>query len=684
MAILSFAQRAEYASDLPTSVLEAVAKGEPPPGPYAAATDLVGSLPAGAELGIRNRFKKNKAVLDQKREAEEKNRELGLNAPPEPDIVSKIVAESQGGGEESPFAGGQEQGLPQEGLPVQNVSSGGIVGLSNGGQAQSYPDLPIPDSIWNRALEDETFGNEFMTLLAEEAMESDPSLFENESWWDQTAGARNLAWDLVKPEAPWTREEGFNPWGLLDWGVMGAGALGTVGSGGLASVPISTALASYKAARKAGKVADAAKAVAQLRKLGTSPLRQKIFSPLQSIQRNITSRSMPSWLGGRSWKGKQDTIAETLGRVVTDARLSSNPVLSGLATLLSRQDRLKTVMPSGATSMPINTQGVGDVFLRRFFPSLFGSVALGANVADVAGNVRDPDVNRYMGDQRDPWETLSPKGQEVVTQRLANQQTRKAREELQEYLDEVANRGGGSTGGGLGGFSSILDTLTEASGGARDEYKTYVDETLRPRLTELSGTEEKLVDAYSDIRDIAERFTVSDDTRRSNALNIGLASLAHGLSTGKQNIPGDIVANMEGTEKEIRDYQEGVDRKNLELGLMANTADVNSLQIRAERERSADMLDLPIYTDKMEEEKTNIGLAMEMIIRERVAEIQAAAQINRLNVPSVSDITNLADYELMKAIQGGEDPTKQLAILDEIMESLTNRYKQGLGLSNVP
>ena len=682
MGILSFAQRAEYASDLPTSVLEAVAKGEPPPGPYAAATDLVGSLPAGAELGIRNRFKKNKAVLDQKRKAEEENQKLGLKAPPEPDIVSKIVAESRGGGEQSPFAGGQEQGLSQGELPVQNVSSGGIVGLSNGGQAQSYPDLPIPDSIWNRAMEDETFANEFMTLLAEEAMESDPSLFENEGWWDQTAGARNLTWDLIKPESPWTKEEGFNPWGLLDWGVMGAGALGTAYSGGLASAPISAALASYKAARKAGRVADAAKAVAQLRKLGTSPLRQKIFSPLQSIQRNITSRSMPSWLGGRSWKGKQDTIAETLGRVVTNAQLSSNPVLSGLATLLAKQKNLKTVVPPGATSIPVNTQGVGDVFLRRFFPSLFGSVALGANVADVVENVGDPDVNRYRGDQRDPWETLSPEGQEVVAQRIANQQTLKAREELQRYLDEVANanRGGGPTGGGLGGFRSILDTLTEASGGAREEYKNYVEKTLRPRLTELSGTEEKLVDAYSDIRDIAERFTVSDDTRKSNALNIGLASLAHGLSTGKQNIPGDIVASMEGTEKEIRDYQEGVDRKNLELGLMANTADVNALQIRAERERSADMLDLPIYTDQMEEERTNIGLAMEMIIRERVAEIQALAQRNRLNVPSVSDITNLAEYELTQAMLSGEDPTEKLAKIDEIMESLKNQYKQQLGL----
>ena len=232
----------------------------------------------------------------------------------------------------------------------------------------------------------------------------------------------------------------------------------------------------------------------------------------------------------------------------------------------------------------------------------------------------------------------------------------------------------------MGGFRSILDTLTEASGGAREEYKNYVEKTLRPRLTELSGTEEKLVDAYSDIRDIAERFTVSDDTRKSNALNIGLASLAHGLSTGKQNIPGDIVANMEGTEKEIRDYQEGVDRKNLELGLMANTADVNALQIRAERERSADMLDLPIYTDQMEEERTNIGLAMEMIIRERVAEIQALAQRNRLNVPSVSDITNLAEYELTQAMLSGEDPTEKLAKIDEIMESLKNQYKQQLGL----
>ena len=391
---------------------------------------------------------------------------------------------------------------------------------------------------------------------------------------------------------------------------------------------------------------------------------------------------MPSWLGGRSWKGKQDTIAETLGRVVTNAQLSSNPVLSGLATLLAKQKNLKTVVPPGATSIPVNTQGVGDVFLRRFFPSLFGSVALGANVADVVENVGDPDVNRYRGDQRDPWETLSPEGQEVVAQRIANQQTLKAREELQRYLDEVANanRGGGPTGGGLGGFRSILDTLTEASGGAREEYKNYVEKTLRPRLTELSGTEEKLVDAYSDIRDIAERFTVSDDTRKSNALNIGLASLAHGLSTGKQNIPGDIVANMEGTEKEIRDYQEGVDRKNLELGLMANTADVNALQIRAERERSADMLDLPIYTDQMEEERTNIGLAMEMIIRERVAEIQALAQRNRLNVPSVSDITNLAEYELTQAMLSGEDPTEKLAKIDEIMESLKNQYKQQLGL----
>ena len=138
MAILSFAQRAELASNAPTSVLQAVAQGNPPPAPYDSATDLIGQLTAGAELGIRNRFTEQKAVQDQIEAQEEKNRELGLPPTPQPDILSQIVAKSQQG-QGVPGQGMQGQGMQGA---VQTASYGGLIGLQDGGEAQGYSDPP--------------------------------------------------------------------------------------------------------------------------------------------------------------------------------------------------------------------------------------------------------------------------------------------------------------------------------------------------------------------------------------------------------------------------------------------------------------------------------------------------------------------------------------------------------------
>ena len=159
MAILSFAQRAELASNAPTSVLQAVAQGNPPPEPYASATDLIGQLTAGAELGIRNRFTQEKAVQDQKMAQAQKNAELGIPAPPQPDILSQIVAQSQQASApqmQAPEGATPQMQGPGPGMPpnVPNASYGGVVGLQEGGEAQGYADpVELPTMFRRQGLD---------------------------------------------------------------------------------------------------------------------------------------------------------------------------------------------------------------------------------------------------------------------------------------------------------------------------------------------------------------------------------------------------------------------------------------------------------------------------------------------------------------------------------------------------
>ena len=699
MAILSFAQRAEYASNLPDTVLQAVANGESPEGPYNAATDLVGPLSAGAELGIRNRFYQNEAVMNQKEESERKNRELGLGSPPEPDIVSKIVAESRNS-RTSPVSREAESGqvplqIPREGqagqVPLQNVYNGGIMGLANGGGAQDYTN--IPDSLIESLKNNPDGKEEIIRYLMETGQLDGSEFYDGPTWGERGRGITNFAWDMLKPEHPYPAgEDGtrdFNPWGALDWGVMGLGGLTMAGSGGFATPVVAPALAAYKTARKSKKGWASAKALANLVRKTVGP-----GNLPKNLQRMVTSRGMPSWLGGRSWKGKQDTIAQTIGRWTADAGLDPDSWKGGIANLLSRSKGINRVPPAGTTvriplagnkgyrnqvigptSFPLDTARIGDWMARRGLLAGGGSAALFNNMFDVGENVVDDDTQRYFtqtGGGRSLEEQLSPEGEKEADSLFAKTMADKAERELEEYLASLPNENGSGKSDFGGDYESILETIRSGSGGASTRYKDYIENTLLPRLTTPSATERDIMDNYNDLSNLTKEYMVSGDTIKGNSEAMVLAALSDAFGE-----PGSVMQNLDVSTlvSDIGEYQEATNRKNMELGIMANQSDTSSLTLQAGIERSGDLLDQSIYEIDVETESQDKQLAMEYLIRQAVAEIQANASLTRSKQLTPQQIESIFSQQFMldnaNGVPWDESLDNYQAMLDAVKEQGT-------------
>ena len=578
MAILSFHQRSELASNAPTSVLQAVAQGNSPPEPYASATDLIGPLTAGAELGIRNRFTKEKAVQDQIKANEDRNAGLQLPNTPQPNIIEQIVAESEQG-DPSVSGGGMPGGMPGAmpgampggmpgGMPgsmpgampgsMPGASYGGIVRLQDGGEAQGYAD-DMPTILKRQGLD----------YLINQLLSGMPGR-ESQDYEDWLAGYDESM-------------EGVQHGVVPDW----------IGPGG----------------------------VGRLRKL-PEMITKSLKNPFATASR-VREMGNRAWLGatgrGGQWRVPGRPIQEVINKS-TDVVPFARP-----GVLVGKTPGTAAVHVPGPGTAVLDPRapmrGVNPLDLPKIWPSAPSAPsALWNRIKEVLPYIGTAGAgvglaSLFPGDEITDRD--NPRAMDLVNKIISERQRKAALAEI-ERMDTSGGRDGGL------GFNDILGPMQEESQKAIEKMEEGL-EGIQTNLTTKTAGDLEYDKQSKAFVDTLGGYVTSPEDLKSDTMNIALDSLAQALAGSQAGRRGSVTKGMEGTLEKVMGRQDTVNRKNLELEQMMASTNIGISERDSAREHAGDTVMGPLFGTEVSEAGANYRAALDAFSRMQAATTTANA-----------------------------------------------------------